>query len=122
MASVGLLRDRHVSNRIADTVYVIDIPKSVLLFLPQVKISLDDFPNMLGLFICELGEIQLLACCGARHNCEFDACELADCLVLGYLWIIKNYNKSFANKTTLSYQSALIVLREEYVMRSLHPC
>ncbi len=78
-----------------------NLPKPVLLLLPQVKISLDDFPNMFGLLICKLGEIQLLACCGARHNCEFNACELDSCLVLGYSRVIKKYNKLFANESKL---------------------
>ncbi|TNN40455.1 hypothetical protein EYF80_049377 [Liparis tanakae] len=42
------------------------------------EISLDNFPNMLGLLICEFGEIQLPVCRGgARHRCDADACELA---------------------------------------------
>lgn len=32
-----------------------------LLFFPQIKVPLNDFPNMLGLFIGELGEVQLPA-------------------------------------------------------------
>ena len=47
---------------------ILNLPKSVFLFLPQIKISLDHFPNMLGFFICELGQIQRLPCNGARHR------------------------------------------------------
>lgn len=32
-----------------------------LLFFPQIKVPLNDFPNMLGFFIGELGEVQLPA-------------------------------------------------------------
>lgn len=36
-------------------------PQSVLLLLPQVKVSLDDGPDVLGLVVRQLGEIQRLS-------------------------------------------------------------
>ena len=43
-------------------------PKPVLLLLPQVEIPLDHVPNVLGLLVRELGEVQLLARGAARHH------------------------------------------------------
>ena len=43
-------------------------PKPVLLLLPQVEVPLDHVPNVLGLLVRELGEVQLLARAAARHH------------------------------------------------------
>lgn len=45
-------------------------PQSVFLFLPQVKVSLDDGPDVLRLVVRQLGEIQALCCRGLRHDEE----------------------------------------------------
>lgn len=45
-----------------------NLPESVFLFLPEVKIPLDNGPNMLGLCIRQLGQVQLLACTFSRHE------------------------------------------------------
>lgn len=66
-----------------------NLPKPVFLFLPQVKIPLDNFPHMLSLLICELGKVQLFACSGAKHS-EADVWKLADFLPQGHKGIINN--------------------------------
>lgn len=46
-------------------------PQSVLLLLPQVKVPLDDGPDVLGLVVGQLGEIQRLCRRGSGHDGEF---------------------------------------------------
>lgn len=48
-------------------------PESVFLFLPEVKIPLDNGPDVLGLLVCQLGQVQLLAHGASRQDGESEA-------------------------------------------------
>lgn len=58
--------------------HVLHSPQSVLFFLPQVKVSLDDGPDVLGLVVRQLGEVQGLSRRGRRHDGKFECWESAD--------------------------------------------